>query len=356
MFELRSKNLKAPPGPGPFASVTAVRAAVRDGWYNAFTDLVQWRNYYWLSYRRGACHHADQGVIVVMRSRDLRRWQEVTVFDRPQGFSGEIDSGVQDGHFTVAGDRLYISINTRVPIECFMAWTDDGNNWSDPVLMRMGGPEPFIWRVRWHEGRFHSAVSYEDSSPLDLIVSDDGVQWSKFTQIDGTDKHDWSSEADLWFRDNGELWCVARSEWPAIMYWSEPPYTEWQGGDTTGYGIGLCDAPALCEVDGEMFVAGRLEAPRFLGSELLAYPQGTTGLYHLTHDTARPLIAMPIGGDASYAGLISTGSGKLVMSYYSDVAYWTGVLPTQSTDQFQYKASDCDIYIAEIDVTDQPRY
>ena len=60
---------------------------------------------------------------------------------------------------------------------------------------------------------------------------------------------------------------------------------------------------------------------------------------------------MPIGGDASYPGLISTGRGKLVMSYYSDVAYWTGILKPTSADEYRYKATDSDIYLAEIDVT-----
>ena len=144
---------------------------------------------------------------------------------------------------------------------------------------------------------------------------------------------------------------MVRSEWPAIMYRSTPPYTAWQGGDTTGHGIGLCDAPAMCELDGEAFVAGRIEAPRYLGVDLLAYPQGTTGLYHLTRDGARPLLAMPIGGDSSYPGLISLGDGRLAMSYYSDVAYWSDILAPKSADAYQYKATDCDIYLAEIEVS-----
>ncbi|MAE59799.1 MAG: hypothetical protein CMJ49_00425 [Planctomycetaceae bacterium] len=353
MYELGLLDRDAPLPAGPNASVTSIRCVARDGWYNAFTDLVKWRDYYWLSYRRGTCHHADHGVIVVLRSNDFRRWHEIAVFDRPQGFSGAYDSGVQDGHFTDAGDRLYLSINTRVPTDCFMAWTEDGNHWSEPKAMRMGSEvEPFIWRVRWHEGMFYSAVSYDlERAPLELIVSEDGVTWRKHAQIAGTEAHDWSSESDLLFRADGELWCVVRSEWPAIFFRAEPPYVDWDGGDTTGHGIGLCDAPAMCEVDGEVFVAGRIEAPRFLGDYPLGYPQGTTGLYHLWKDGGRPLIALPIGGDASYAGLVSPEPGRLVMSYYSDVAYWSGALPTQSTPHFEYKRSDCDIYLAEIEVT-----
>jgi hypothetical protein len=76
----------------------------------------------------------------------------------------------------------------------------------------------------------------------------------------------------------------------------------------------------MCEVAGHVFVAGRIEAPQFLGADFVAYPQGTTGLDDRTREMARPLIAMPTGGDASYPDLTSTGPGKLVMSYYPDVA------------------------------------
>ena len=43
--------------------------------------------------------------------------------------------------------------------------------------------------------------------------------------------------------------------------------------------------------------------------------------------------------------------GKLVMSYYSDVAYWSGVLPPKSAAEYAYRRTDCDIYLAEIEVT-----
>ncbi len=345
MYELTSADRNAPPYDGPALSVTDVRAVVRDGWYNAFADLVLWRDYYWLSYRRGTKHHADHGMVVVLRSSDLQRWQEVAVLDRPQGISGVIDSGVQDGHFCVAGDRLCITINTRVPTEEYLSWTDDGINWSEPLLQTMEGFEPFIWRMTYHDDRFWCATSGPESDPLYLIVSDDGIIWTEHARIAGTNVHDWSGETDLLFRPDGELWCVVRSEWPGVFFRSRPPYTEWEGG----HSIGLCDAPSICEADGEVFVAGRLRVPLFEG-DLRLHPQGTTGVYHLRRGGARPLLAFPVGGDSAYSGLITTGPGKLAIAYFSDVAYWSGVLPPKSADRYQYKVTDCDIYVAEIDI------
>ena len=65
----------------------------------------------------------------------------------------------------------------------------------------------------------------------------------------------------------------------------------------------------------------------------------------------------PLGGvvvtvreDAASANLVSPGPGKLVMSYYSDVAYWTGLVKPRHFAEFRYKASESDIYLAEIEV------
>ena len=360
MFEMRPPQWNAPRPSDLSASVTSVRAVVRDGWYNAFTDLIWWKGYYWLSHARGLGHHLEltpaltsgNSFSVILRSRDLQRWHEAQVFEAPQGIAN--GSGVGPCHFCTSGDRLYgffpEETDADVRLRMFVSWTEDGINWTEPELTRMGGLNPYTWRVRFHESRFYSSISYKrEGGPLDLIVSDDAVEWSRHAEIASSEKHDYSEESDLYFRADGELWCVVRSEGPGLMFWTRPSYTDWQAG----HEMGRCDAPVMCEVDGEVFLAGRIAGPRFAGIDGRTYPQGTTGLYHLTRTAARPLIAMPVGGDSSYAGLVSPGPGKLVMSYYSDVAYWTGILAPRSAAQYQYKASDCDIYIAEIEVAEQ---
>ena len=40
----------------PYAKVTSIRPVVRDGWYNAWTDLIWWKQYYWLAHFRGLSH------------------------------------------------------------------------------------------------------------------------------------------------------------------------------------------------------------------------------------------------------------------------------------------------------------
>ena len=98
--------------------------------------------------------------------------------------------------------------------------------------------------------------------------------------------------------------------------------------------------------------AGELEA---LVTDTLAWFRDETSVTEVEwktrgHDRADLLVLMPPAYDASYPGLVSLEPGKLIMSYYSDVAYASGQVPLKHFPEFRYKQSECDIYIAEIEV------
>jgi len=340
------------------ADITALCTVVRDGWYNAFTDLAIWKGMYWLCYRRGTGHGAGNSVEVVLRSNDLRRWREVRDFESPAGIGDGCSAA--DGHFCVTPDCLYLFIGTRNPTRSFVTWSDDGVKWSEPRPLRLDGDDhPYTWRVRWRDGRFYSAICHleQGERPLDLIVSNDGVDWSSHTSIVGREELPlYSEETELHWRPDGELWCVVRAE-NAAMYWSCPPYTKWEGGDLGA----ICDAPVICESAGRTYLAGRVRLPGVVYSGYPAQLQGgawegqgngTTGLYHLTKGSIELIRHFPCGGDASYPGLISTEPGKLAISFYSDIAYWTGTVKPRYFSEWRYKSTECDIYLAELNVPD----
>ena len=360
----------------PYARVNDIRTVARDGWYNAFTDLTCWKDMYWLCYRRGTSHGAGNSVEVVLRSNDLRRWREVEAFESPYGIEG--GCAAADGHFCVTPDRLYITIGTRNPIHTFISHTTDGVNWSIPERMQAGDAIPYFWRIRWREGRFYATVSgqKEDGAPhLDLLVSDDGVQWSHHAQIAtglppgaATENDGYSEESDLLFRPDGELWCVIRTN-QAQLYTAQPPYTEWYHQHTMFSG---CDAPVMCESDGEVYLSGRAAAsymgvpsedgtrPHELQNAFVYHTipfsrLGSTGIYRLRKERADLLLVLPAAGDASYAGLISREPGDLVISYYSDVAYASKQQRPEHFPEFIFKASECDIFLAEIEVGEYPK-
>ena len=353
------------------AIVTSFRVVVRDGWYNAFTDLVLWKDYYWLTYRRGTGHggplsaggapevlrtglpvSGGNSFAVILRSTDLRRWHEAKVFEPPDGIVDK--SGINGAHFCPTDERLYAFIAAKTPQEegtfgrLYCTWTDDGIRWAEPDLVRMDGKYPYTFRVRHHDGRFYSAIN--NASPerkresLDLITSNDGTQWREHSQIAAEHPKQFTEESELHWLPDRELWCVVRSNSTALFYRAKPPYTEWSGTD-----LGVhCDAPVMCSVNSKVYLAGRVKQ----GATTGAGNFGTTGLYHLTRGKAKLILSLPPGGDAAYAGLVSPEPGKLVMSTYSDEAYFSDAVKPMHFPEYVHKRSECDIYVAEIELQD----
>jgi hypothetical protein len=326
------------------ADVLSVRTVVRDGWYNMPTDLAWWKGYYWLSYRRGTGHSCVRGnsAVVLLCSNDLRRWNRAHIFEPPESI---VDGrGIAAGHFTQTDDTLYLFCPVQwpgesgVPSRIFMYWTSNGLDWSAPQVLCLDNDYPYTWRVRSHDDRFYAAICYleDDEGPFDLIVSDDAVHWTRHAQIAAANPNHFTEESDLHWRPDGELWCVVRSHGPALMYWSEPPYTTWEGGVNLG---GRCDAPVICASGKRVYLAGRVAAP--------GNPHGTAGVYQLTRGRADLILSMPAGGDSAYPGLISLEPGRMAMSFYSDVAYWSGLVKPRHFEAYQRKRSECDIYLAE---------
>ena len=62
----------------PAAETAAEIVEVRKIWdeapHNAFTDLVRWKDQYYVCYRVGTAHNSTDGEIHVMRSPDMRTW------------------------------------------------------------------------------------------------------------------------------------------------------------------------------------------------------------------------------------------------------------------------------------------
>ena len=349
--------------PHPYAKVTSIRPVVRDGWYNMTSDLANWKQMYWLCYRQGTGHGASNSVVVVMRSNDLRRWRQVEVFESPYGIDG--GCAARNGTFCLTPDQLHITFGTQTPTHRFISSTSDGVNWSEPALMRMDDLVPYFWRIRWYEGKFYAPVNCL-SAPgvrLDLVVSDDGIAWSRYAEIaaglpplnGGKAEHaGYTEESDLHCRPDGTMWCVNRAQPRSLFFKAAPPYKQWELDLVLHEG---CDAPVMCACGDAVYLAGRcaIAASRGLHNTF-SHPQspfsrwGTTGLYRLRPGQADLLVTLPPGADAAYAGLVSLESGKLIMSTYSDVAYISGQVRPMNFPEYEYKRSECDIYIAEIEV------
>jgi len=282
-----------------------------------------------------------------MRSVDLQRWQQVA-FLKTLGDD-------RDPKLCPTNNRLYVYFGTWLPkpegwpderfgpLVTHVSFSEDGVQWSKPIPAYK--QNYWLWRVRYHGGTFYSpAYGWDDpkekhKSFLDLLISEDGIKWEKKCRIG--EVNDQPDEADVWFQpSDDEVWCIARSTRKpdhSLFYFSKFPYEKWECVDLKV----TIHCPVFCETDGKLYVAGRrrIEAPWKPQSS----PAGNTGIFIVEKGRVEPFLALPSYGDAAYPGLISPEPGKLLISYYSQHAYLSGAVSSQSPHS-------ADIYLAKIDV------
>ena len=253
------------------AQVLSNRTVVRDGWHNMCSDLCFWRDTFWLVYDRTSAHTAPDGVIVLLRSADLRRWDEVAVFRTPNDARDGKLAATDDELFVFCADSRYepIAGRKRQVIYSYVFVSDDGYNWSAPtgILDR----NYWLWRVRVHDGVFYCAEKGGE-----FLSSQDGRNWTFVSRIpdgEGATPQELQearkldhrttprfNEADVIFRPDGELWCVSRTREPdqhSLLYTSIPPYKEWSCVALET----LIHCPALCESGGKVYAAGAATPP-----------------------------------------------------------------------------------------------
>ena len=362
------------------AQVLSHRTVVRDGWHNMCTDLCFWQDTFWLAHARPSAHCSPDGVVVLHRSADLLRWSEVAVFKGPCDLRDPVLVATDDELLLYAIDshfELEPSGKERQIADTYVFASNDGYRWSEPKTAYE--KNYWLWRVREHDGTFFSPEKGGE-----LLSSRDGREWSFVSRIadDGMSPQERQelrkvehrmtpnfNEADVIFRPDGEMWCVSRTKRDghhSLLYISKPPYEDWECVDLKT----MIHCPALCESGGKVYVAGRRDATTSWIPQLS--PAGNTGIFRLDRDGVTPVFALPSSGDAAYPGLISLEDNRLIISYYSQHAYLSGVIeadkrslhhierwgalrrqappPDYSLELAHFKNGPADVYIAEIDL------
>jgi len=290
--------------------------AYGDGRHNAFTDLVQWHGHYYLCFRHGETHNSMDGVIRVMRSTDMKRWEPCATL-RTLGDD-------RDPHFTVAGDRLYVFFGVwdlvhwdgpRTPdrgsVRSHFASSADGEDWSE--VRGVYEPGWWLWRVRHYDNVFYSAA-YTAVRPRPtvretlLLRSEDALHWDLAARVTNERM---AGEADFWFEDDRMRLITRTGDKPgdAALFQSDPTLQQWERTDTGT----LVHSPAVVRWKDRYFVSGR-------GRGDDGY---VTKVWEMIGDRLEELITLPSGGDTGYSGLLldpSTADAdapSLFVSWYS---------------------------------------
>ncbi len=304
----------------PVVRVTGIRRVFHNGQHNAFTDLVRFRDRFFLTFRSCPDGHMvhPTASIIVLSSADAEQWEPVHQFHVAK-------RDTRDPHFLVFRDRLFVytgtwySGETTIPASeyelnlhlGYAAWSDDGRTWHSPVLLE-GTFGHYVWRAATYgDSAFlcgRRKIGFEvgprgeghDVESL-MLESSDGLIWRKravFQEIAG-------DETAFLFEPDGTVVGIGRrGNAPAQLLRSAPPYTTWDRRDLSEYVGG----PLLTRW-GDWYVVG--------GRRTTAERGPKTMLYFLVDDQLRELAELPSGGDNSYPGFVALSPTRALVSWYS---------------------------------------
>lgn len=303
----------------PRVEVTNVRRAFHNGEHNAFTDLIRYRDRYYLTFRSCPDGHMvhPTSSIIVLASDDLQDWEQVHRFHVPL-------RDTRDPHFLIFKERLFLytgtwySGKTTLPREDYdlnkhlgyAAWTADGQKWQSPIMLE-GTFGHYIWRAATYDGKAYLCGRRKhefDIRPRGegpavesaMLESEDGLIWKTRALF----QEERGDETAFLFDKEGAILAVGRRGSDAAqLLQSSPPYTEWERTSLGQY-IG---GPLLVRWGDRFVVGGRKQTDR--GPK--------TVMSWLVNGTLHEFAELPSGGDNSYPGFIALSPTRAVMSWYS---------------------------------------
>jgi hypothetical protein len=294
--------------------------AVGDGMHNSNTDLIFWRDHFYLIHASSPWHFGSKKCkLVLWRSADARSWERINEFK----FS---DQDIRDPKFAAIGGRLMLYVLKNItfnpePNGTAVMYSEDGVQWTEPAEIEPKGW--LFWRPKTRDGVtwYVPAYWYEHGKSI-LLSSSDGIAWKQVSVIHEGDRND---ETDIEFLPDGRMMATARLEISDNLFGdldactliavSEPPYSEWT---SVRCRVTRLDGPCLFPYDGAVYAVGRHnpDGDRFLNHYGGILGRKRTALYKLEENRLVHLSDLPSAGDTSYAGCVIRGD-DLFISYYT---------------------------------------
>jgi hypothetical protein len=315
-----SLPVQAMVGELPEVRVGNVRRVFHNGEHNAFTDLIRFKDTFYLTFRSCPDGHMvhPTSSIIILSSTDANQWKPVHRFSVEK-------RDTRDPHFLAFKDRLFVYTGTWYSGERtlkrddydlnkhlgYAVWSEDGAKWHGPIMLE-GTFGHYIWRANTFDGKAYLcgrrkknfAVAPRGEGAIvesAMLESDDGLIWrtrTLFQEIRG-------DETAFQFEADGSIIAIGRrGRDSAQLLRSKPPYTDWDRQDLGPY-IG---GPLLARWGGRYVVGGRKNT----GNR--GYK---TAMSWLMGDRLHEFAELPSGGDNSYPGLVELSPTRAVMSWYS---------------------------------------
>jgi hypothetical protein len=290
-------------------TLSAETISVRKIWdrapHNAFTDLIRYRDRWYCVFREGKAHVSPDGALRVIASADGETWESSALLTSES-------ADLRDAKLSVTPDGRLMLIGAgawhkpQPATHQSLAWfSEDGRTWGE--ALEIGEPDMWLWRATWHKDKAYG-IGYgtnKDRRLARLYQSADGRKWE--TLVSDLFDKGYPNESALLFDAKDNCLCLLRRDADtrtAQLGSSKPPYMQWHWKDL-GHAIG---GPNMIRLpSGEVVAATRLYEGKVRTSLSWVDPEA---------GEMKEFLALPSGGDTSYAGL-AWHDGLLWVSYYS---------------------------------------
>ena len=274
--------------------------------HNAFTDLVRFNGRWFCVFREGATHVSPDGKLRVIESADGEQWTSAALIELAGADLRDAKACVTpEGKLMLTGAAARPAPGGGKTHQSLAWFSDDGRRWGEAV--EVGEKDFWIWRVTWH-GDTAYAVGYGTAGEkiARLYSSRDGRRFE--TLVPTLFAEGYPNEHALVFLDDGTCLCLLRRDGGKTragqLGVAKPPYKQWTWKDLDRQ-IG---GPMMIRLpDGRLIAAVRLYDGKVRTS--LCWVDAEKG-------TLAECLALPSGGDTSYAGMVMH-DGVLWVSYYS---------------------------------------
>ena len=289
--------------------------------HNAFTDIINYKNKWYVSFREGKSHGSMDGRARILQSTDGEEWVSVANF---------MHKGVdlRDPKLTITPDgRLMAGVGARFPNDERqpMVWfTEDGETWTQGKAV--GERNVWMWdfetRGDWIYSFGYRTDAYRPKPPRNrysrfvrLYRSKDGLVWEQLTDIEYG--REYINETAFDFASDGTMYALMRSDSgpkEVRVGVSEPPYTEWTWKSTAQ----RMGGPTLNVVkDKWLLGGGRVKTSSDRKTIFFWVAPETAGL--------EEAVVLPSTHECGYPAMHIDDEGMIWVSYYSSQSGKTGI-------------------------------
>jgi len=277
--------------------------------HSAFTDLIRFENRWFCVFRDGQGHVSPDGALRIITSEDGDSWETAALITSPHSDLRDAKISVtDDGQLMLGGAEALPHPDTGKTYkhQSIVWFSEDGRNWSE--RHDVADPNFWLWRITWHDGKAYGFgyATNDQERMVRFYSSEDGKSF-KTLVANAAPGTGYANETGNVFLDDGTCYCLLRRDGAqntGLLGTAQPPYTDWSWKDL-GVRVGGPDMVQL--PDGRFMAAVRLYDDKVRTS--LCWIDVENG--QLTE-----ALALPSGGDCSYAGMV-WHDDMLWVSYYS---------------------------------------